>query len=121
MKLISQLAKETGVPIHTIRYYEKYGLLKGKKDAAMKSNNYSWYDDETAEKVELIKEAKMIGFTLAEIKKLLDAWHGRRLSPDKKIEILHAKLKEIDDKIYHLKAMKKLIVDGIKDVEQLEC
>lgn len=29
--LISQLSKATGIPAHTIRYYEKFGLFRGKK------------------------------------------------------------------------------------------
>lgn len=119
--LISQLSKKTGIPVHTIRYYEKYGLFKGSKDTSVKSNNYTYYDEETISKLELIKEAKEIGFTLAEIKKLIDAWHSKRLSVEKKKEIIQLKIKEIEDKIGHLKSVKNLLIQGIKEIEQLEC
>lgn len=121
MKLISQLSKETGTPVHTIRYYERYGLFKGKKDANVTSNNYTWYEEEVVEKLELIQEAKKIGFSLSEIKVLIDAWHSKRLSAERKKEILEAKIKEIDERIGHLKSMKKLIYQGIKDVENNGC
>lgn len=121
MKLISQLSKETGTPVHTIRYYERYGLFKGKKDANVTSNNYTWYEEEVVEKLELIQEAKKIGFSLSEIKVLIDAWHSKRLSRERKKEILEAKIKEIDERIGHLKSMKKLIYEGIKDVENYDC
>lgn len=121
MKLIHQLSKETETPIPTIRYYEKYGLFKGKKDQGVKSNNYTYYDAEVCEKLELIKEAKQIGFTLAEIKVLVDAWHSKRLSVARKKEILQLKIGEIDEKIRHLKQMKKMIVEYMIDVEQLKC
>ena len=121
MKLINQLSKETGTPIHTIRYYEKYGLFKGKKDASIRTNNYTWYDDEVVEKLELIKEAKAIGFRLAEIKKLIDAWYSKRLSVEKKKAVLLQKMVEIDDKIQQLEAMKKMIEEGIRDVELYNC
>lgn len=121
MKLISQLAKETGIPIHTIRYYENYGLFKGKKNENVKSNNYTYYDDEVVEKLELIKEGKAIGFTLSEMKKLIDAWHSKKLSPEKKIEVLNDKIIEIDNKICQLKQVKKWLVEGVKEVENGEC
>ncbi len=121
MKLISQLAKETGLPIHTIRYYENYGLFKGKKNEDVKSNNYTYYDDEIVEKLQLIKEAKEIGFTLSEIKKLIDSWHSKKLSPEKKIEVLNDKIIEIDDKIRQLKQVRKWLVEGIKEVKNNEC
>lgn len=121
MILISQLSKKTETPIHTIRYYEKYGLFKGKKDNSVKSNNYTWYDDEVIDKLELIKEAKVIGFSLSEIKTLIDAWHNKRFSIEKKKEILERKMEEIDQKITHLRSMKKLIRQGIKDVEESNC
>jgi MerR family transcriptional regulator, copper efflux regulator len=114
MKLINVISKEAGLPIHTIRYYENYGLFKGKKNGNG-SAHYSYYDDEILEKLELIKEAKEIGFTLAEIKTLLDAWHSKRISIEKKREILREKIKEIDAKIRSLKAMKKLVTECMKD------
>ncbi len=121
MLLITQLSKKTNIPVHTIRYYERYGLLEGKKDAAVKSNNYTWYDDTVVEKLELVKEAKEVGFTLAEIKELLDAWHSNQLSVEEKKQVLTNKIKEIDEKIVHLKEVKKLLLEGIKDVEDLKC
>ncbi len=116
MKLINVISKEAGLPIHTIRYYENYGLFKGKKNGNG-SPHYSYYDDEVLEKLELIKEAKEIGFTLSEIKNLLDAWHSKRLSVEKKREILSGKIREIDEKIRSLKAMRKLVIECMRDEE----
>lgn len=121
MKLISQVAKLSETPTHTIRYYERYGLFKGKKDPHKTSNNYTYYDEEVLDKLELIKEAKTIGFSLAEIKRLVDAWYGKRLSVEKKKEILAAKSREIDQKIAHLKNMKKMLSEAAKYVEKEEC
>jgi MerR family transcriptional regulator, copper efflux regulator len=119
--LISELAKETGIPVHTLRYYEKYGLFRGKKDTQVKSNNYTWYDRQTVERLELVKEAKEIGFTLAEIKKLIDAWHSKKMAPEKKLEILQEKIREIDQRIKQLKGVKKLLVEGMEEVREGLC
>lgn len=119
--LINELSKRTGLSIHTLRYYENYGLFKGTADEKVKTNNYKHYDESLVEKIELIIEAKEIGFTLSEIKDLLDSWFNKRLSVEKKVDILESKVKEIDAKIRQLKQVRKFLVDGIVDVKNGDC
>jgi MerR family transcriptional regulator, copper efflux regulator len=119
--LINELSKQTGVSAHTIRYYEKFGLIKGKQKEAVKSNNYFHYDEETVYKLELIRDAKLIGFTLNEIKTLIDAWFNKKFTVAKKIAILDEKMVSIEEKIKQLKEMKKLIVSFKKEVEMNDC
>lgn len=119
--LINELAKKTGLSAHTIRYYEKYGLIKGTRNEQVKSNNYYHYNEETVYKLELIRDAKLIGFTLQEIKHLIDSWYSKRLSKQKKIAVLEEKSRSIDEKIAQLKAMKKLIASFKKEVEDSDC
>ena len=119
--LINELSKKTGVSAHTIRYYEKYGLIKGSRKEHIKSNNYYHYSEETVYKLDLIRDAKKIGFTLKEIKHLIDSWYSRRLSKEKKMAVLDQKIKSIEEKISQLKIMKKLIADFKKEVEEFDC
>jgi MerR family transcriptional regulator, copper efflux regulator len=119
--LINELSKATGLSAHTIRYYEKYGLIKGKKKDTVKTNNYLHYDEEIIEKLELIRDAKTIGFSLQEIKLLLEAWYSKRFTIAKKIEILDTKMNSIDEKITQLKEMKKMITAFKKEVEINDC
>ncbi len=121
MLLINQLSKQTGIPIHTIRFYEKYGLFKGKRKPENKSNNYNYYDDDIVYKLELINDAKSVGFTLLEIKKLIDAWFSKRISKEKKLKILDEKLLSIDEKIKQLKVVKKQIAVLKAEVELNDC
>jgi MerR family transcriptional regulator, copper efflux regulator len=119
--LINELSKKTGVSPHTIRFYEKCGLIKGKRKEDVKSNNYFHYDDETEYKLELIRDAKAIGFTLAEIKYLIDAWYNKEFSVAKKISILDEKLLSIDEKIQRLGEMKVLLNAFKKEIEEEDC
>jgi MerR family copper efflux transcriptional regulator len=119
--LINELSKRTGLSKHTLRYYENYGLFNGVTNAEVKTNNYKHYDESLVEKIELIKEAKEIGFTLAEIKGLLESWFSKRLSVENKVEVLETKIEEIDGKIEQLKQIRKFIVDGIEDVKRGDC
>ncbi|WP_225974135.1 MerR family transcriptional regulator [Arachidicoccus ginsenosidivorans] len=106
MKLIHQLSKETGIPIGTIRFYEKSGLFRGKTKEEVKTNNYVYYGDEVVEKLRFIQMAKAVGFTLSEIKEVIDAWYKKQISKNAKIEVLDRKLLQIDEKIKELKAFK---------------
>jgi MerR family transcriptional regulator, copper efflux regulator len=119
--LINELSKLTGVTIHTIRFYEKMGLIKGKRDSKIKSNNYAQYDDEAIEKLELVRDAKSIGFTLNEIADLMDAWYSNRMSIVQKVAVLNDKLIVIEEKIAQLKEMKKLLAQFKKDVINEAC
>ena len=119
--LINELSKISGVTAHTIRYYEKYGLIKGIRNEKVKSNNYFHYSDDDAYKLNLIKEAKSIGFTLNEIKNILDAWFNKEFSIEHKVAILDEKQIQIDEKIKQLKEVKKLIAHLKNEVLEKDC
>jgi MerR family copper efflux transcriptional regulator len=119
--LINELSKRTGITTHTIRFYEKSGLIKGIRDENVKSNNYFHYNEETVEKLELIRDAKAIGYTIYEIAQLIDAWYSNKLSKDEKLAFLDKKLISLDQKIKDLKEMKRLISEYKKDVLNGEC
>jgi len=109
MKLISQLSKETGIPIGTIRFYEKTGLFSGETKSEVTTNNYVYYGEEVVDKLRFIQMAKAVGFTLAEIKDVINAWYKKEISKSAKIEVLNKRLVQIDTKMKELKAMKKQI------------
>jgi MerR family transcriptional regulator, copper efflux regulator len=119
--LINELSKRTDISAHTIRFYEKSGLIKGKQNKEIKTNNYFHYDEETVEKLLLIRDAKSIGFTLKEINQLIDAWYNDKFTIKNKLAILDKKIETIDDKIKQLKAMKKLVGEFKKSVEGESC
>jgi len=119
--LIHELSKRTGITAHTIRFYEKSGLIKGKRDENVKSNKYFHYDEETVEKLELIRDAKSIGFTINEICQLIEAWYNNKMSVAEKLEVLDEKLLCIDTKIKQLKEMKKMISQFKNDVIEEKC
>ncbi len=119
--LINELAKKSGVTVHTIRFYEKSGLIKGKRDTSVLSNNYFHYDDEAVEKLELINAAKAIGFSLNEITELLHAWYSNKLTIVQKLKVLDDKLVTINEKIEQLKQVKKQFTKYRKDVADGKC
>jgi DNA-binding transcriptional MerR regulator len=96
-------------------------LIKGKRDENIRSNNYFHYDEETVEKLELIIDAKAIGYTINEISELIDAWYSNKFSKDEKLAFLDKQLVSLDKKIIDLKEMKNLISQYKKDVLDDKC
>lgn len=119
--LINELSKKTGVTIHTIRYYENIGLIQGLSDENVKSNNYKNYDDNVVERLEIISEAKEVGFTLAEIKKLLESWYGSNSSRTEQATMFKTKIEEVDAKIIQLKKVKKRLEKVWRELQNDEC
>lgn len=119
--LINELSNRTGLPIATLRHYENYGLFKGVSDDSIETNNYKNYDEDLIEKIGFIKGAKEVGFSLLEIKDLLDSWYNRQLSIEKKVEIVTTKINEVEAKINQLKQVKQILVDAVKDIKNGDC
>lgn len=67
--LIGQLAREVGVKVDTVRFYERSGLLpKAERTAA----GYRAYDAAALKRLRFIKQAQALGFSLDEIKRILN-------------------------------------------------
>ncbi len=66
---IGELARVTGCPVATLRFYEKEGLLQPSGRAR---NNYRMYDEKDSRRVEFIMHCRLLGFSLAEIRELIE-------------------------------------------------
>lgn len=65
---IGAVAKRAGVPIDTIRYYEREGLLP---EPLRRASGYRSYGESAVAQLRFIRRAKELGFTLEEIRELL--------------------------------------------------
>src|SRR5688500_3427625 len=65
---IGQVAKEAGVGVETVRFYERQGLLE---EPERRASGYRRYGKEAVAVLRFIRRAKQLGFTLNEIKGLL--------------------------------------------------
>ncbi|MCA1605139.1 MAG: MerR family transcriptional regulator, partial [Acidobacteria bacterium] len=61
-----ELARNVGINVQTLHYYERIGLLPRPERSAA---NYRIYSDAALRRVQFIKKAQATGFTLAEIKR----------------------------------------------------
>ncbi|MEY3404672.1 MAG: hypothetical protein RL161_102 [Bacteroidota bacterium] len=119
--LINELSKKTGLSPHTIRFYEKSGLIRGQQNPQIKTNNYFHYDEETVEKLEFINDAKSVGFTIAEIGQLIDAWYHKKFTKKQKLAILEQKLEALELKMKEIREMKKRINNFQESIRTNRC
>lgn len=94
---IHELAQKTGLTAPTIRFYEKEGLLSP-GHVRRADNNYRNYCEEAVRHLLMIKKMQAAGFTIAELRELKLAYEANELPPQKKVELLRQKMKEIDRK-----------------------
>jgi DNA-binding transcriptional MerR regulator len=98
-KQIGVVAKESGVAIKTIRYYEELGLLKS---SGRTEGGFRLFNTDVLARLHFIKRAQSLGLTLAEIKEFLNV-HDEGELPCEHIKIkLEDKVQAIDDQIQQL-------------------
>ncbi|MBU7585723.1 MAG: heavy metal-responsive transcriptional regulator [Nostoc sp. TH1S01] len=98
-KQIGVVAKESGVPIKTIRYYEEIGLLKS---SGRSEGGFRLFNSDVLERLHFIKRAQSLGLSLSEIKEFLNVHDSGKL-PCEHIKVkLEDKVKAIDEQIQQL-------------------
>lgn len=108
MMTIGELAETAGVGVETIRFYERKKLIP---QPTRPARGFRRYDDDTARRIRFIRQAQELGFTLAEIKELLELrLDPRRSCADVKSEA-ETKIGDIDGKIASLRVMRDALVE----------
>ncbi len=104
MMTASVLAKRSSVPLFTVRYYTRIGLLKPSRDLR---NGYKIYKQSDKERLQFISAAKELGFTLAEIEDILDhAAHNNSPCPMVR-EVVEKRIVENKAKIREMQQLQK--------------
>ena len=73
MYTVNELAKHSNAPAHVVRYYLRIGLIE---PSAQQENGYRLFSPEQSSRLRFIRLAKQLGFTLNEIRQILQ--HGER-------------------------------------------
>jgi DNA-binding transcriptional MerR regulator len=104
--LIGDLAREFGVSLRTLRFYESRGMLSPRRDGMARH-----YDERDRERLAAILDGKRLGFTLTEIRAMLE--DKRRDGSKAKLAL---GLPEIEDQIEHLEAQKAQIEEALREL-----
>ncbi len=105
---ISIVAKKADVNIETIRYYQRIGLIK---EPEKPLSGFRVYPDSAIDRIHFIQRAQVLGFSLAEIKHLLELEDG---DCDQTRELAEQKLVLINHKIEDLQTIASVLKKHIR-------
>lgn len=119
---IGQVAREAGVHIDTVRYYERRGLLD---EPDRTRAGYREYPAEAVRLIRFIKRAQELGFTLHEVEELLRLREDQSATCAEVRDAARAKIADIEHKVESLLAMKQaltlLVRSCTRDGQTREC
>ena len=117
--LIGKLASTANTTKDTIRHYDQLGLLKSRKRQAG-SRLYTEFHPECVERIELIKSAQAIGFTLTEIKDSLNDYYDGQLDINLQLTITKQKLTQIKKQQETISLMVEMLTERIDILENMK-
>ncbi|KZX67163.1 MULTISPECIES: MerR family transcriptional regulator [unclassified Alcanivorax] len=112
---IAELEQRTGVNRHTLRYYEKAGLLQ---EVGRRGNNYRDYPEKAVERVAMVRQLKALGFSLREIREVLDALRSDSIDCEQGAVLMAEKKAAVDEKIREWKRVSALLGREQKRLEE---
>lgn len=118
---IGEAARESGVKVPTIRYYEQIGLLP---EPPRTEGNRRLYDDGHLRRLAFIRHARELGFELDAIRTLLDLQDNPGQSCSPADSIARVRLGEVDRRIARLTALKdelQRMIDGCSHGTVADC
>lgn len=98
---IGEVARMSGVGIETLRFYERSGLL-GRPGRT--ESGYRLYDREALERLDFIKRAQVLGFSLDEIKQIIAEKQAGESPCEAVRDIVRTRLQELDE---HMREMRR--------------
>lgn len=117
--LIGKLATTANTTKDTIRHYDQLGLLKSRKRQAG-SRLYTEFHPECVERIELIKSAQAIGFTLTEIKDSLNDYYDGQLDINLQLSLTEQKLAQVKKQQANIALMVEMLTERIDILERMK-
>jgi DNA-binding transcriptional MerR regulator len=116
MLKIGEVSRQTGIGIETLRFYEKSGLLD---KPARTYSGYRMYSTDVLDRLSFIKQAQALGFSLDEIKKLIDEARGGHSPCDEVREIVRKRLEELDQRMQEMARYRKELAETLDEWDRV--
>ena len=102
MYSIQEISQKTGLSAHTLRYYEKEGLIKGIKRS---EGGFRQYSDEDLEALGLICCLKNTGMSLREIARFVDLTHQGERTLGERVDMLREHRERVIARMNEMRAL----------------
>ena len=111
---IGDLAGASGVSTDTLRHYERKGVLRSQRAG----NGYREYAEGSLERVQMIRKALAIGFTLDELKEILSVFDRGGVPCHEVRSLAASKLSQIEVHLKEVTSLRDELKDALKDWDQ---
>jgi MerR family transcriptional regulator, copper efflux regulator len=112
---IGDVSKQSGVGIEALRFYEKQGLLN---HATRTQSGYRLYGTEVLERLEFIKRAQVLGFSLAEIAHIIKEKEAGKSPCFEVREIVRSRLQELDERMKEMRRYRKELAAALVEWDE---
>lgn len=116
--LIGELAQQANTTKDTIRHYDEIGLLKSRKRQAG-SRFYTEFHPQCIERIESIKVAQAVGYTLKELAETIDNYYEGKVNLQDQINEIEEKLQQALKQRQRLNLIIETLHDRIADLDML--
>ncbi len=112
---IGEVSKRSGIGIEALRFYEKSGLID---PPGRTGSGYRLYDASVLDRLEFIKRAQVLGFSLSEIAQIIAERQAGRSPCDEVREIVRARLQELDERMAQMRRYRRELAETLKGWDQ---
>lgn len=112
---IAELENRTGVGRHSLRFYEREGLLAGVRRGP---NNYRDYPESAVKDAALLRQLQSLGFSLHEIREVLDAMRAGSIDCAQGARLMAEKRAKVEAQIADLKKVSKILAREQQRLEE---
>jgi MerR family copper efflux transcriptional regulator len=104
---IGQVARRAGVGVETVRFYEREGLLE---EPPRRASGYRQYSEQVIKRIQFIKRAQKLGFSLKEITEFLLLRVDGQTSCEEVKQLTEVKVAEVERKVIELQRMRHALL-----------
>ena len=112
MLKIGDVSKRSGTGIEALRFYEKSGLLE---KPSRTYSGYRVYGPEILDRLAFIKRAQALGFSLDEIRRIVEDARTGRSPCDEVREIVTRRLEELDERMREMRRYRKELAETLEE------
>ena len=105
---IGQLARESGFPAKTLRYYEEVGVLRPE---CRSESGYRLYNDGAIRRLAFVRKAKAVGLSLTDIESILKISDEGRAPCEHVVGVIDREVASVETQIQRLRELRQELLD----------
>lgn len=113
---IGEVSQLSGVGIEALRFYERSGLLER---PARTESGYRVYSDGVLERITFIRQAQALGFSLDEIRRVIEDARSGQSPCDEVREIVRRRLEELDERMREMRRYRNELAETLAEWERI--